>query len=825
MKEKMFLLRLLMVLALFTLSRAPAAAGEPVEFADVENHWAAETITQCRTYQFMYGYPGNLFMPDRNLTRAEALVVIGRSLGWDKQVDGVPTAGIRFPADLLVSFRGYVALAANKQLIGREAIPGLKFNEPVSRMEIAQWLARALNLTGSAPGLNFSDLYLIPGSSRGMLAGVVEAGIIKGLPGNLFAPSKPLTRAEMATILVRMIDGGKISPLYGRQVTGKIKSVEWVQQKINVELPYGINTYELDSTYIVFRQGRKSNLYDIVAGESVKLSINQSGRCVIIAYPDLPDSIERDTGGQSGGNTYSGGRRGYVANKYWDYFTVRYDHGTVEQIRTAGVSFFKSGFSSSYGSLRRGDYVDLEKSGSAVRAVRILDGARKVFGEVGQFTGSFITVEDDDSRLIDFNLSRSVRVLDSEGDRADMYDIEVGDDVELTLDDNDYVKEIRISRDSGDDTEGRVEDIRTSGTKKIIIKDVDGDTHTYYLANSFTVREDGFSRDLGDVEEGMRVRLTLDDDRRVTRIDITEDESTVEGEVDYLTTSGTDRIRIEKRNGDLKTYDLDDDVTVREYGSRRNLDDVREGMEVRLTLNGSGYVTRIDILDESDTSSDAEGEVTHLQATGSNRYIEIKESDGDERAYDLADGVTVHDNGEVRSLYYIVSGMGVKLTLNSRGDVTRIDIGEISHTYYAEGEVTDIRRTGTKKIEIREKDGDEKTYYLDDYVTVREDGSWRDLDDVEVGMDVKLTLDDGEVTRIDIYGTSTARGEVTYIRTTGTKKIKIRESDGDEETYYLDHDVEVRENGHSRDLDDIEDGMDVELTLDDDEKVTSIDIL
>lgn len=898
MKEKTLLLCLLMVLSLFACGLSPVTAGELIEYDDVGGHWAAETISQCRVYQIMKGYPGNIFMPDRNLSRAEALVVIGRSLGWETQVNNVSTAGVRFPADLLPIYRGYVALAANKQLIGSKEIPGMKFNDPVSRIEMAVWLSRALNLTGNAAGINFSDLNLIPQSNRSMLAGVVEAGILKGLPGNYFAPSQPLTRAQMATILVRMIDKGKVKPAYGSQVTGKIKSVNLAQKKINVELPYSVYSYEFDSPYTVFRGGRKSNLHDIVVGENVRLSLNQSGRVGVLSYLEGSAPADRKTDQNPVVNTSSGGDKGHVVNKYWDYFTVRLEYGTVNEIRTAGVSFFKSGFTGSYGSLKRGDYVELIKSGSSVMAVRILDGARKVFGEAGQVNASFITIEDDDDKTVEFNLSRGVKVLDSDGDRADIDDVEEGDDVELTLDDNDYVKEIRVDRDSGDDLEGTVEDLKTSGTKKITIKDGDGDTHTYDLASNVKVREGGSSRslssvedgmwveltldsdddvvlieiignsvtegkvtdiwtsgskrieieesdgdeetyhidsgvtvreggsirDLDDIDEGMEVRLTLDDDRRVTRIEIM-DESTVEGEVDYLTTSGTDRIRIKKTNGDLKTYDLDDGVIVREDGSLRDLDDVEEGMEVRLTLSGSGDVTRIDILDESYNSYDAEGKVTHLQATGSNRYIEIRESDGDERSYDLVSGVTVYDGGETRSLYSIFNGMSVKLTLNGSNDVTRIDIGEPSGNYYAEGEVTYIRRTGNKEIEIKDSDGDRDTYYLDNDVTVREDGSSRDLDDVEVGMDVKLTIDDGEVTRIDIYEeTSTARGEVTYIKISGTEKIRIRDSDGDEDTYYLDDDVEVREDGSSRDLDDIEVGMEVKLTLDSNDDVIRIDI-
>ncbi|MFZ5634785.1 MAG: S-layer homology domain-containing protein [Bacillota bacterium] len=964
MKIRLFF-GLLAVLAVFAFSCGLAAAEEPVvEFYDVGNHWAGETIAQCKTYQLMSGYPGNLFMPDRNLSRAEALAVIGRSLGWDKQLGSVSTSGIKFQADLWSGFKGYVAVAAEKQLINRNAIPLINFNDPATRMEMALWLAQALNLTGNGNNLNFNDLKDIPVAYRSMLAGVVEAGIFKGMPGNLFAPSRSLTRAEMATILARLVDDGKLTPPTGRQVTGTLKNISWAQQKITVEQPYGANTYDLASPYMVFRQGRKSDPTDIMAGENVKISLNQSGKCVLIAYQDGSQAsgegtksytgtvlsysdglliFKPDTGssfgftlspaavitvsgasattgsvkaGARGTITVSGGKvtrmdltggttaptssgdRGYVVNKYWDYFTVRLGYGWVEEIQAAGVSFTLNNFNSSYGALKRGTYVELIRSGSAVRTVNILDGDRKVFGEVEQVNSMSISIEDEDGKSFSYNIYRSARVLNSDGDHVDIDDLEAGDDVEITLDDNDQVREIKANVDSVNDLEGRVESISTSGSKRITIEDKDGDSHTYYLADSVTVREGSSTRSLGSVEEdmwveltldnnndvtlikivgysvvegevtdirtsgtkridieesdgdeetyyidndvtvkegsaartldyideGMEVRLTLDVDSRVTRIEII-DESTVEGEVIDIITSGSDRIRIEKSNGDIETYYLDDDVTVKEDGSSRDLDDVEEGMEVRLTLDSSGDVTRIDILDESESSTtDVEGEVTHIQTTGNNRFIEIEESGGDEEIYDLADSVTVREGSETRSLNYIIDGMRVELTLNSSGDVTRIDINESSGTDYVEGEVTGIWTSGTDRIEVRESDGDEKIYYIDNYVTVEEDGRDRDLDDVEEGMYVRLTLDGNEVTHIEIYGEETIEGVVTYIRTTGTERIEIEKSNGDDEIYYLDDDVPVREDGDSRNLDDIKEGMEVRLILDRDDEVTLIEI-
>ncbi|MGC7847728.1 hypothetical protein ACP3TJ_11860, partial [Desulforudis sp. 1088] len=174
-------------------------------------------------------------------------------------------------------------------------------------------------------------------------------------------------------------------------------------------------------------------------------------------------------------------------------------------------------------------------------------------------------------------------------------------------------------------------------------------------------------------------------------------------------------------------------------------------------------------------------------------------------------------------LGYIEEGMQVKLTLNSDDKVTRI---EITAPAGIQGTVTYIRTSGTKRIMIEKSNGQEETYYLADSVTVKEGSATRSLGYIEEDMLVELTLNsDDKVTRIEISGRAYVSGDVTYIRTSGTKRIMIEKSNGDEETYYLAETVTVKEGSATRSLGHIEVGMTVKLTLNTDEQVSRIDIL
>lgn len=666
---------LLFVVLLFAFVVAPACVpvygNQSLEFSDTAGHWAAESIIECKLNGLISGYPGNVFKPGQSLSRVEALVLINRAMGWDSQLSGVSTSGISFPPDLWKNFRGHVALAAARQLISRNDIPNIKFNAPAPRVEVAVWLGRALNLKGNGAGLKFADINKIPSTSRDLVAGVVDAGIITGLPGNLFEPDKPLTRAEMASILARMMKDKKINSPTGKYLMGKLTSADWINKKISLQASSGSGTYPLAASYTVYRNGKIVTLDTIKAGEDVRITLDGSGGCIFIAYNGSTSASGQSTTSfttttASGDSLSYSGNRGYVVNKYWDYFSVRLSDGSVESCNIANVSF--TGNATSYGAIQKGSFVELVRSGSKVTGVKVLSGSRKVFGEVKSISSQSINITDDDDRDLVYNLGKSVDIRDEDGDRADIEDVEQEMNVELTLGANNEVTAMKLGEDTGD-LEGIVKDIKTSGTKKITIEDNDGDSHTYYLAVSVTVKEKGITKDIDDVDEGMDVELTLNSAKEVSKIEI-KDATAVKGEVIYIKTSGTKKIEIEKSNGSEVSYNLLDSVTVKEDGRSRSLSYIDLGMDVELTLNSDNKVTRIEI---TGSTTSVKGEVTYIKTSGTKK-IRIEKSNGSETTYYLADSVKVKKDGNTKSLSYIDEGMDVKLTLDDDDEVTRIDI-------------------------------------------------------------------------------------------------------------------------------------------------------
>lgn len=118
--------------------RQPA---NPPQFSDIAGHWAEREIKLGATEGFVTGYPDGTFHPNREVTRAEFVVM----------------------------------------------------------------LARAFCLPEGTKGLSFTDAGQIPGWAKDEVIRAYEAGWIEGYPDNTFRPDGKITRSEMAAIIVRAL--------------------------------------------------------------------------------------------------------------------------------------------------------------------------------------------------------------------------------------------------------------------------------------------------------------------------------------------------------------------------------------------------------------------------------------------------------------------------------------------------------------------------------------------------------------------------------------------------------------------------------------------
>lgn len=177
-----------------------------------------------------------------------------------------------------------------------------------------------------------------------------------------------------------------------------------------------------------------------------------------------------------------------------------------------------------------------------------------------------------------------------------------GDDVKLTMSRRDVIK-VYITEGSSSDKSGKLTYLSSSKLK------ISGDSYDFENSNRCDIDiKDGRSTTIDDFNEledayddnkEMQLEITLNRDDEVT--EITGYVSEVKGEVTSVSTSD-DTIRVRTRNTTVD-YKLDRDTDIRNDDDYKNsvsglksaYDESRKDMEVELTLDKNGYVTRVDV--------------------------------------------------------------------------------------------------------------------------------------------------------------------------------------------------------------------------------------
>lgn len=166
-------------------------------FTDLdESHWAYPYVSELVENDVINGYEDGTFRPDANVTRAELAKLLYMQFGEN---------GVKLYVDVLPHdwFYPYVSGTGNYFIV-----PMLSFypQRAATREEVAYAIYVAKNLD-PATAINFTDADDIDAMYQPAVAAVAAEGIITGYPDGTFLPKNHITRAEVATVLHRAIQG------------------------------------------------------------------------------------------------------------------------------------------------------------------------------------------------------------------------------------------------------------------------------------------------------------------------------------------------------------------------------------------------------------------------------------------------------------------------------------------------------------------------------------------------------------------------------------------------------------------------------------------
>lgn len=173
-------------------------------FTDIQQHWARQYIDRMVAAGVLSGYPDGTFQPDKPITQAEIIALIIRvSDDAEEDIDDEALEDNDLD-DVPAWAKPCVKKAAYYNIINLN-----RFHSHVqaSRAQAVVWIAKAIGLEPVVVSdIPFKDGILISREDLGYILAAEDAGIISGMPDGKFNPNSSITRAQIASIIERILN-------------------------------------------------------------------------------------------------------------------------------------------------------------------------------------------------------------------------------------------------------------------------------------------------------------------------------------------------------------------------------------------------------------------------------------------------------------------------------------------------------------------------------------------------------------------------------------------------------------------------------------------
>ncbi|MBQ4516559.1 MAG: S-layer homology domain-containing protein [Clostridia bacterium] len=185
-----------------TVKPSSDSAAPTAVFKDINTHWAKSYVESMHKKGIINGFTDGTFKPDLNVTRAEFAKMIAQILALDTTGD----SDFSDIADNSW-YNGYVAAVAKAGIVmGTDGkfMP----DKNITRQDAAVMLARVLEYKGktyNSESFGFGDEAKIAEYAKGAVNGMAHLGLITGYNGE-FAPTDNTTRGQAAALLARACD-------------------------------------------------------------------------------------------------------------------------------------------------------------------------------------------------------------------------------------------------------------------------------------------------------------------------------------------------------------------------------------------------------------------------------------------------------------------------------------------------------------------------------------------------------------------------------------------------------------------------------------------
>ncbi len=482
-----FALCLALVLSSFSLT------AMALSFDDVDNDstvsWAADSITKMTDAGYIKGYEDGTFRPYKPITKIECLILMSRMLGLEDD---------DFKATADAAYALYSGLASKYNATYTKELCYLLYSGIIKESDLADYASAAnantqllryqaailmSKLMGKdadaksfkVSSATYADDAVIPASARPYVEFVTNNNIMNGMDANaegepMFSPVTSLTRAQMATLLARMMDKIDIE-----LVSGAVEEIKSSSITINGK------DYALSETAKAYIDGESGIVDDIAEGSNVSAII----LCEEIVLIETAEPIETTSiyGLIISKNESSSGKKIIVAD-YEDKDT------TATYTLADDCVIYKDNSKSNFSKIMADDFVKLEITGNKVTKLSTEETKLDVEGklvaiEYDNEDHSYIKISDKNGENIEtYNVSTKGIKASRDGRDVELRELSEGDTVTLRLS---YGKVTKVTATSTSETiTGTLTEIIISDTPSITVTN-DGKSKNYKLRSDVKI--------------------------------------------------------------------------------------------------------------------------------------------------------------------------------------------------------------------------------------------------------------------------------------------------------------------------------------------------
>ncbi|MBQ9648494.1 MAG: S-layer homology domain-containing protein, partial [Oscillospiraceae bacterium] len=184
----------------------PAAESLEPAFPDLAGHWSAGAAEYLKREGITNGSDG-LYKPDANISRQEFATMLYRYLAPTEDYGGVELPFYDseqiapWALDAAKAMYALGIVGGSKDLNGR-----LCYNpkSSITRQEAATMIGRLFEKGYAAPAIGYADGASVPDWAAEHVALLGSLGVFDDFADGTFSPAAPLTRAEMASMILRI---------------------------------------------------------------------------------------------------------------------------------------------------------------------------------------------------------------------------------------------------------------------------------------------------------------------------------------------------------------------------------------------------------------------------------------------------------------------------------------------------------------------------------------------------------------------------------------------------------------------------------------------